>query len=89
MINDYINNTITGDDGDKYLVITQDFPSTDTIWSPISSIVFTSSLLPIVAEQLGQPIIFSDGNVSTPSTSQANFQQTITDIALPLIRSSD
>jgi hypothetical protein len=89
IINDYINNTITGDDGDKYLVITQDFPSTDTIWSPISSIVFTSSLLPIVAEQLGQPIIFSDGNVSTPSTSQANFQQTITDIALPLIRSSD
>lgn len=84
-----LNNIFVGADGTKYYVETQDYRSTDAIWSPVSSIVFTSSLLPLVPEQLGQPIVFSNDNVSTSQTSQANFQQTITDIALPLDRSSD
>ena len=89
LVRNNINNLVTGADGTKYYVMTQDYPSTDTMWSPVQSIVFTSSLLPIVPEQLGTPIIFTNGNTTNPITSQANFQQTITDIALTLNRSSD
>jgi hypothetical protein len=89
LITNNINNVITGDDGVKYIVTTQDYPSTDAIWSPISSIVFTTSMLPIIAEQVAVPIVFSDGNVSNSGTSQANYQNTITDISLALNRSSD
>ena len=90
IIQNNLNNTFTDSDASiKYLVMTQDYPSTDAIWSPITSLVFTSSLLPIVAEQLGQPILIGNNNSSNPLTSQSNFQQTITDIALPLQRSAD
>ena len=89
LIQNNLTNIFTGDDATKYIVMTQDYPSTDAIWSPVQSIVFTSSLIPIVAEQIGQPIIFSNNNNVSPLTSQAQFQQTITDIALPLQRSSD
>ena len=89
IVRNNINNIFTGLDGTKYYVMTQDFPSTDTMWSPVQSILFTSSLLPIIPEQLGTPIIFSNNNNTNPITSQANFQQTITDIALPMYRSSD
>jgi hypothetical protein len=46
-------------------------------------------MIPIIPEQIGMPVQFSDGNNQTPLTSQANFQNIITDIALPLNRSSD
>ena len=89
LIENNINNIYTGDDTLKYIVETQDFPSTDAIWSPISSIVFTTSMLPIVSEQLAVPIVFSNGNTQNHGTSQANYQNTITDISLALARSSD
>ena len=75
--------------GTTYYVVTQDYPSTDAIWSPVQSIVFTTSLLPVIPEQVGAPIVVSDGNNSNTFSSQANFQTTITDVALPLTRSSD
>lgn len=46
-------------------------------------------MLPIVAEQVAVPIVFSNGNISNAGTSQANYQNTITDISLALVRSSD
>lgn len=66
-----------------YWVTEQDFQSTDSIWSPISSIVFTSTLLPIKAEATGQPIVLGGSNdgFSAPTT-QAAFQPIITDVAL-------
>lgn len=39
-----------------YFTATQNYPSTGTIWSPIASIVFNSTLLPVVHEQVGVPI---------------------------------
>jgi hypothetical protein len=89
LISNNLTNIYTGDDGVKYIVVTQDFPSTDAIWSPISSIVFTTSMIPIVPEQMARPVIFSNGNLSNAGTAQANFQNTITDISLALTRSSD
>ena len=89
LISNNLTNIYTGDDAVKYIVLTQDFPSTDAIWSPISSIVFTTSMIPIVPEQMARPTIFQNGNISNSGTAQANFQNTITDISLALSRSSD
>jgi hypothetical protein len=59
----------------------------DTLWSPVSSIVFTSTLLPIKSEATGQPNILGTGNLGdSQPTSQSAFQPIITDIALDLIQ---
>jgi len=88
IVRNRLNNTqVVG--GTTYYVVTQDFPSTDAIWSPVQSIVFTTSLLPVVPEQVGAPIVIANGMSSDVFSSQANFQTTITDVALPISRSSD
>jgi hypothetical protein len=70
-----------------YWVCTQDYRSVDTLWSPVSSIVFTSTLLPIKSEATGQPNILGTGNLGdSQPTSQSAFQPIITDIALDLIQ---
>lgn len=66
-----------------YWVNTQDYKSTDSLWSPISSIVFTTSLIPVKTEATGQPNVLGVGNLGdTRATSQSAFQPIITDIAL-------
>jgi hypothetical protein len=66
-----------------YWVATQDYNSTGDLWTPISSIVFTSTLLPIKTEATGPPVRFGTGNLgqSAPSV-QSAFQPIITDIAI-------
>jgi hypothetical protein len=70
-----------------YWIAKQDYLSTD-FWSPISSIVFTSTLLPIKPEFTGQPIVLGDSNTQSSSTQNA-FQPIITDITLPLTNGSE
>ena len=66
-----------------YWIAEQDHTSTDSLWSPVSSIVFTSSLLPVLSEFTGQPVTLGTGNVgNTTATTQSAFQPIITDIAL-------
>lgn len=68
-----------------YWLMTQDYESTSTLWSPIESIVFNSTLLPLVFEQTGDPVVFGDSNVNTESVnSRPAFQPIITDISLPV-----
>jgi hypothetical protein len=68
-----------------YWLNEQDYESTSTLWSPIESIVFNSSLLPLVFEQTGDPVVFGDSNTNTELTnSRPAFQPIITDIALPV-----
>jgi len=69
--------------GRLYWIAQQDYTSTDSLWSPISSIVFTSTLLPVKTEATGAPVVLGNGNLgfSAPIT-QAAFQPIITDIAL-------
>jgi hypothetical protein len=66
-----------------YWKITQDYKSVDSLWSPIGSIVFTSTLMPVKTEATGQPNILGVGNLgdSAPTT-QSAFEPIITDIAL-------
>ena len=66
-----------------YWLAQQDYSSTDSLWSPVSSIVFTSTLLPIKTEATGAPVILGAGNLGfSQPTVQSAFQPIITDIAL-------
>jgi len=68
-----------------YWVLTQDYESTSSLWSPVASIVFTTSLLPIRNEATGAPITYGNGNLGQSSSSIQNaFQPILTDIALDL-----
>lgn len=68
-----------------YWLNEQDYASDDSLWSPISSIVFTSTLLPTRSEQTGPPVILGQGNLGfSSSTAQSAFQPIITDISLPM-----
>lgn len=74
-----------GNDGNStgiiYIETTQDYKSTCTLWNPIESIVFSSTIIPINSEQTGTPIEITDNNVVSRSTS-SSFQPIITDISL-------
>ena len=68
-----------------YWTITQETPSTDTLWSPISSIVFSSALMPVNPEENSAPVIIGQGNVgNSQATAKAAFTRVITDLALPM-----
>jgi hypothetical protein len=77
------------DPAPTYLVMTQNYNSTSTLWSPISSIVFSSTMIPIFPEQTGTPLTYGQGNNNTPTESSADFAPIITDIAIPVERADD
>jgi hypothetical protein len=66
-----------------YYVNEQDYISTSTEWSPISAIVFASTLMPSVNEQTTEPIRIGQNNNATLTT-PASFAPIITDIVLAL-----
>ena len=67
----------------SYWIMTQDCPSTSTLWCPCSSIVFTSGTLPLVFEATGEPVRFGTGNLgATGGGTSASFAPIITDIQL-------
>ena len=66
-----------------YYIAQQDYSSTDSLWSPVSSIVFTSTLLPVKSEATGAPVVLGAGNLGfSQATVQSAFQPIITDISL-------
>jgi hypothetical protein len=71
---------LIGTDGINYTKIQQEY-STISNWSAISSIMFTSNTIPIVASQTANPVTFHQGehvNRNSHATSQSNI---ITDLA--------
>lgn len=72
-----------------YWVQTQDFESTSSLWSPIESIVFTTTLLPLVSESSGDPVRFGQSTVGEYNNNQSGFVPIVTDIALPLQNAAD
>lgn len=68
--------------GKNYYVLKQDFESTSNLWCPVSSIVFTSNLIPILPELSGNPIEFKD--TGSKQNSISNYEKVITDLIIPL-----
>jgi hypothetical protein len=73
----YTNASTDVINGVTYLLCNQDY-STASMWSPVSSVVFTTNTMPIVAELLSAPSIFYD-NVSYQSTNNTGISNIITD----------
>jgi hypothetical protein len=69
-----------------YYKLIQDYKSVDSLWSPISSIVFTTSLIPIKFEAASAPNILGTGNLGDSApTSRSAFTPIITDVALDTV----
>jgi hypothetical protein len=75
--------------GKQYIVMTQNYNSTSTLWNPISSIVFSSTMIPIFPEQTGTPLTYGEGNNNAPNESTSSFAPIITDIAIAMERADD
>jgi hypothetical protein len=86
--NIYTPPTSSGVTGD-YWVMTQEYPSTSNLWSPVDAIVFSSALMPVIPEAVGDPIFLGDSNNTGQLSNSSNFQPIITDIALDLINAAD
>ena len=68
-----------------FWVVSQETQSTDTLWSPISSIVFASALMPVNPEANSAPVIIGQANIgNTQATAKSAFTRIITDLALPM-----
>jgi len=69
-----------------YWISTQDYPSTGSLWSPVASIVFTSTLLPIKNEYSAAVIQLGNSTASSqnPSGNNAAFSPIITDTTCDL-----
>lgn len=66
--------------GSNYLVLPQEYPTIDT-WTPINSIVFTSSSLPIVSTLLADPAIYTNNSlVQGANGNNSNIARIITDL---------
>jgi len=65
------------------VLFTQVFQEYSTIenWTPVSSIVFTTSTIPVIPNQLSSPLIFAEGNILTnASGNNSNFALVLTDL---------
>lgn len=60
-------------------LITQDFQSTDDIWSPIETFVFTTSFVPLLPEQGSAPVVVGTDNTGQNLGVSSGFTNVITD----------
>ena len=76
------NNNTTTIGGVSYLQFYQEYP-TIPLWTPIQSIVFVSSLLPMSPSLVGVPKVYTSGQLLS-SANNANISNIITDLEVPL-----
>jgi hypothetical protein len=63
-------------------VTTQDFEGTSSLWSPVSSIVLTTTLIPIRSEFVSAPVALGSGNTQSGGTGgTASFQTVLADFS--------
>lgn len=76
--------------GHTYWVVTQDYPSVTGSWSPVDAICITSSLLPVIPEQQGQPTYLGGDSTGWSSqTQQSAFQPIVADISVNQEKGAD
>ena len=62
-----------------YAKFSQDFISTDDVWSPIDSFCFTTTFLPIIREEEGVPVLKGGSNIGQGLSVGQNFTNIMTD----------
>jgi hypothetical protein len=66
-----------------YWKVVQDYDSINSLWSPISAFVFTSTMLPVKKEYTARPNITNDdGNADTTINSASAFEPIIADFVV-------
>jgi len=60
----------------------QDYNTTNSLWSPVSGLVFTSAMLPIKKEYTSQPTLLGSTNAFAPTGSPSAFEPIITDFVI-------
>jgi hypothetical protein len=60
-----------------FVRLPQDYVSTGSVWSPVSSIVLVTSQIPVRNEAAANPILFGTANVGGQSASGGAFQQVL------------
>jgi hypothetical protein len=63
-------------------VFKQNYISSDTLWSPVSALVFQTTLIPVLPEDTASPVQYNNDNVSGQVVSSSNFSPIITDIVI-------
>ena len=58
--------------GVAYVVVPQEYNTTNNMWSPVQSIVFATTLLPVLNEKTSTPLIFDDQNDNTTVKTSSN-----------------
>jgi hypothetical protein len=70
---------LTGDPTEPRTQIVQDFQSTDDVWSPIDTFVFTTTFLPLLPEQGSAPVVQGGSNLGQSLGTGSGFANIITD----------
>jgi len=69
--------------GITYIQVFQEYP-TAPLWNPVVSIVFNTTLMPVVPELTAAPAVFTGGSGFTSSGNNANVTNVLTDLEVPL-----
>jgi hypothetical protein len=69
--------------GVEYIQVIQEYP-TAPLWNPVTSILFSTALMPIVPELTAAPAIFTSGSGFTSSGNNSNLTNVLTDLEVPL-----
>lgn len=65
-----------------YWVARQNYNSSNSLWSPISALVFTSTMLPAKREYTAQPILLGQSNSGQSTNSSSAFEPIISDFVI-------
>jgi len=69
-------------DQNLYWIIKQDYNSTNSLWSPVQALVFTSTLLPVKNEYTAKAVTLGEGNVTVSTGSKSAFEPIISDFVV-------
>ena len=73
LTNPFTNNETT----QAYVKLTQDFVSTGSLWSPITSFVLVTTQIPVRNEALANPLTLGTANIGTQNASSGSFQRVL------------
>jgi len=78
LVDPFTNNETTS----AFVKLTQDFVSTGTLWSPVSSFVLATTKIPIRNEAVANPVKLGDANIGTQNGSSGSFQRVLIEIPI-------